>query len=193
MNEATSPHVTGGSALAVVATDERDADAPPVDVDRWGQLAHDVLLDALTDPPVGLTVGPALATEMATSPGELNLLFVDLAEIIDLNQVHMGGDGPTDVLSFPIDDLHEPIDSGDIRLFGDIVISPEVALTQAAQHTGDVDDEFALLVVHGVLHVLGFDHAEPDDTALMHAAERRLLTRWHREVTVPEHVTLGES
>ncbi len=179
--------------VTVVATDERDVADPVIDVDRWGRLAQIVLHDALSDPPAGLTVAPPLATEIVGSPGELNLLFVDLAEISELNRVHMGGDGPTDVLSFPIDDLHEPTDPGDIRLFGDIVISPEVALAQAAQHTGDADDEVALLVVHGVLHVLGFDHAEPDDTVLMHAAERRLLTRWHRAVSVPEHGPRGAS
>ena len=104
----------------------------------------------------------------------------------------MGKDGPTDVLAFPIDD---PIESGrwpdrrppapivDLRssgapmLLGDVVMCPAVAARQAPDHAGTYDDELALLVVHGVLHVLGMDHAEADEAAAMQARERELLDR----------------
>ncbi len=78
----------------------------------------------------------------------------------------MGKQGPTDVLSFPMDD--EPIE-GVPTLLGDIVISPSVAAEQCAEHAGTIDDELALLVVHGILHVLGHDHREPAETTVMRA------------------------
>jgi len=64
-------------------------------------------------------------------------------------------------------------------LLGDIVICPAVAVAQAPDHAGSADDEVALLLVHGVLHLLGLDHAEPDDATVMQAWERALLAR-HR-------------
>jgi probable rRNA maturation factor len=64
-------------------------------------------------------------------------------------------------------------------LLGDVVVCPAVAARQAPKHAGTYDDELALLVVHGVLHVLGHDHAEPDETVAMRARERDLLARFH--------------
>jgi probable rRNA maturation factor len=65
-------------------------------------------------------------------------------------------------------------------LLGDVVICPAVAARNAPTHAGTYDDELALLVVHGVLHVLGMDHAEPEEEAAMQAKERDLLARFHR-------------
>jgi probable rRNA maturation factor len=64
-------------------------------------------------------------------------------------------------------------------MLGDIVICPEVASANAAGHTGTYDDEIALLLVHGLLHLLGMDHAEPTERAAMQARERELLERYH--------------
>jgi probable rRNA maturation factor len=149
--------------VTVVAADEQAAtDGVPVDVDRWTALA-----------------AAALVAEGAS--GELTLTFVDRDEIAALNAEHLGGDGPTDVLSFPLDaddDLPQP---GIPVLLGDVVVCPAVAAEQAASHAGTVDDEVALLVVHGVLHVLGHDHAADDETAVMRARELELLEahHWH--------------
>lgn len=151
---------------SVVVADERsDGDSPEVvvDVDRWQRLALDVLADR-------------------DAGGELTLSFVDRADIADLNAEHMGVPGPTDVLSFPMDD--EPL--ADVpMLLGDVVISPAVAALQYADHAGTLDDELALLVVHGILHVLGHDHAEPDETAAMRSMELDLLERFHWRGVVP--------
>ena len=95
----------------------------------------------------------------------------------------MGKDGPTDVLSFPMDD--EPV-PGVPTLLGDIVICPAVAIDQFETHAGTLDDELALLVVHGVLHVLGHDHAEPAETATMRGRELALLERFHWNGPAPD-------
>lgn len=144
----------------VVVADERtDDDSPDVIVDlaRWERLAMATLRD-----------------DGAT--GELTLTFIGSDDITELNVQHMGKDGPTDVLSFPMDDDPLP---GVPSLLGDVVISPAVAAAQCADHAGTLDDELALLVVHGILHVRGHDHAEPDEAAAMRRRELELLERHH--------------
>ncbi|MCB0966915.1 MAG: rRNA maturation RNase YbeY [Ilumatobacter sp.] len=117
--------------------------------------------------------------------GELTLTFVDVDEITSLNVEHMGKEGPTDVLSFPLDALDEPI-AGEPILLGDVVVCPAVAAEAAPDHAGTVDDELALLVVHGCLHVLGYDHAEPDETVAMRTRELELLCAFHWDGPAPE-------
>lgn len=119
-----------------------------------------------------------------TGPAELAITLVDVATISALNGEHMGVDGPTDVLSFPIDDTPLAGLAGNQppRLLGDIVICPEIAARNAPEHTGDFDDEVALLCVHGILHVLGWDHAEPGEARAMRAEEARILGIVHRPV-----------
>lgn len=149
-----------GVDLTVVAADERSADDSPeviVDVARWERLAVSVLLDE-------------------GASGELTLTFIDADDMAELNAEHMGKSGPTDVLSFPMDDDPAP---GVPALIGDIVVSPMVAASQFADHAGTLDDELALLVVHGILHVRGHDHAEPDEASTMRARELELLERHH--------------
>ncbi len=145
--------------LTVVAGDDRSADSGDVsvDVERWRRLALAVLRDSEAE-------------------GELTLTFVDRDDIAELNAEYMGKNGPTDVLSFPMGD--EPLD-GVPTLLGDVVISPAIAAEQFAEHAGTLDDELALLVVHGVLHVLGHDHAERDEAELMRDRELDLLERFH--------------
>lgn len=152
--------------LTVIAADERSPDDSPevnVDLVRWEQLAVEVLL-----------------SEAAT--GELTLTFVDTDEMAALNAEHMGKMGPTDVLSFPMDD--NPM-AGVPSLLGDVVISPAVAAAQFAEHAGTLDDELALLVVHGILHVLGHDHDEPDEAAIMRRRELELLEQHHWNAPAP--------
>jgi probable rRNA maturation factor len=133
-------------------------DLHPVDIESWNRLACTVL-----------------EVEGVEGDIELNIAFVDRDEMAALNRDHMGGVGPTDVLSFPLDDDLSPIFDGQPRLLGDIVICPELVHRQAA---GEPTDEMALMVVHGVLHILGMDHAEPDEEAEMKAAEHRHLSAW---------------
>jgi probable rRNA maturation factor len=156
-----------GRDITVVVADERSTDDSPtvvVDVDRWRQLAEHVLVDE-------------------SAAGELTLTFVDAAEIAALNAEYMDKAGPTDVLSFPMDDEPAP---GVPILLGDVVISPAVAAAQFAEHAGTFDDEIALLVVHGVLHVLGHDHADPDEAADMRRRELVLLEAHHWGASAPD-------
>jgi probable rRNA maturation factor len=144
--------------MTVVAADEQsDVD---LDVDRWRRLAADVI-------------------ERERARGELTLTFVDRDEIAALNREHMGEEGPTDVLSFPLD-AAAPASNSDVPvLLGDVVVCPAVAAEQARRHAGSLDDELALLVVHGVLHVLGHDHVDAEQTERMQQRERALLERHH--------------
>jgi probable rRNA maturation factor len=146
------------------------------------------------------TVAAALEAAGAPAPASIGLILADDTELAGLNATHMGVDGPTDVLSFPLvppgtfpshPGRRSPatpappfaLPPGRRLHLGDIVVSVERAVAQAESgrggHTGDVRwsaaDELRLLVTHGALHVCGWDHAEPDEEAAMRALERRLL------------------
>ena len=125
----------------------------------------------------------------------MSLLFIDEAGIASLNEQFLGRTGPTDVLAFPIED--DPTSSGrspdlggtgpgsepedvPLTLLGDVVICPAVATRNAIDHDVTYDDEMALLVVHGLLHLLGMDHQADADAERMERLERRLLERFHR-------------
>jgi len=149
-------------------------------------------------------IAVALDAAGAPSPASIGLILSDDRELTKLNRVHMGADGPTDVLSFPLlppeaFPSHEggaphpdPADAARAVDFvappgrtnlGDIVVSVERAATQAAEghggQTGDVHwsaaTELRLLVTHGALHVCGWDHADPAEESAMRALENRLL------------------
>lgn len=126
----------------------------------------------------------AVLVDHGVPSGELSLSFVDEDTITQLNQRYLEGVGPTDVLAFPLD-AHPTEWSGasdDVPvLLGDVAVCPALAARNAAARSVPTDEELALLVVHGVLHVLGMDHAEPDEAAAMRACERRLLEGWGRE------------
>lgn len=127
-------------------------------------------LDTLTE------LARATLTAEGVGTGRLDLVVVDPDEIAELNVEHMGHEGPTDVLSFPLD--ADEVLAGLVGAggppphLGDVILCPEVARRQAPQHCGTEEAELALLVIHGVLHVLGHDHAEPEETLAMQARER---------------------
>jgi probable rRNA maturation factor len=173
-----APARVGGDGEPEVFCADEQSDVP-IDLGRWQSLALAVLRD-----------------EGVRGLAELSILFVAEDEMAQLNQDYMGKDGPTDVLAFPIDasDVTQvvapsgatrgpdraPVDPGDLPLLlGDVVVCPSVAAQQAPTHAGTLDDELALLVVHGILHVLGRDHAEPAEADEMRARERALLEAHH--------------
>lgn len=108
---------------------------------------------------------------------DLFVRMVDTATMTDLHVRWMDEPGPTDVLSFPMDELRpgregEPAGPG---VLGDVVLCPEVAATQARAAGHSTAEEMLLLTTHGILHLLGYDHAEPDEEKEMFALQRRLL------------------
>jgi probable rRNA maturation factor len=130
--------------------------------------------------------------EMRMHPlAELSVLLVDAPTIADLHQRWLGEEGPTDVLAFPMDELRPPppgsdrndraADSGPNLVVGDVVLCPEVATEQAREAQHPVAEELELLCTHGILHLLGFDHAEQDERATMFGLQDRLLDAWRAE------------
>lgn len=119
-----------------------------------------------------------------------------------LNTQYMGNSYATDVLAFPLDAVEatrtpgpgaltkgpdkNEFDIADLPLLlGDVVICPAVAVKQAPKHAGTNDDEIALLLVHGILHVLGSDHDNPDAATVMQALERKHLEAFHWHQAAP--------
>lgn len=105
---------------------------------------------------------------------ELSVLCVDRDAIAALNAHHLDGDGPTDVLAFPID-LPGETPPNEPAILGDVVLCPEVAAEQAPAHGTTVEAELELLLVHGILHLLGHDHAEDAERERMFQLTDRLL------------------
>jgi probable rRNA maturation factor len=148
-----------------------------VDLLRWVRLARFVLSE-----------------EKVPEEAELSVIFVDEQAITDLNERFLGGTGPTDVLAFPMDDdvvlggrqpdqggrgPGSPSEPGDPPVvLGDVVVCPQIASRQASERGDPETDELALLVVHGVLHLLNYDHAEERESAAMKRREREILDRF---------------
>ena len=116
---------------------------------------------------------------------ELSVLLVDERTMTELHERWMGEPGPTDVLAVPMDELRPPhldgsrADPGpEPGLLGDVVLCPQVAAGQAEKAGHSTQDELELLCVHGILHLLGYDHAEPEEHAAMFGAQDQLLKAW---------------
>ncbi|BDZ60678.1 endoribonuclease YbeY [Demequina sediminis] len=108
---------------------------------------------------------------------ELAILFVDEEAMTQLHVQWMDEPGPTDVLSFPMDELRPgtPDNPTPPGLLGDIVVCPSVAARQAAAAGHSAEEEMLLLTTHGILHLLGYDHVEPEEEKEMFALQRHLL------------------
>jgi len=106
---------------------------------------------------------------------ELNLVFVDIEEMTELHIKWMDEGGPTDVLSFPMD-LPEP--GNEAVTLGDIVIAPVVAAEQAATAGHSIDHEIFILAAHGLLHILGYDHATPAEEKAMFTLQEKLVKNY---------------
>ncbi|MDQ1709333.1 MAG: putative rRNA maturation factor [Frankiaceae bacterium] len=114
---------------------------------------------------------------------ELSVLLVDIDTMEKLHIRYMDEPGPTDVLAFPQDELDDrPIydddDSAPPTLLGDVVLCPEVATAQARSVGHTMTDELDVLCTHGILHLLGYDHGEPEEEQEMFRQQARLLAAW---------------
>lgn len=114
---------------------------------------------------------------------ELSIRLVDVASMTSLHEHFMNEPGPTDVLAFPMDELHDHRDDAESEdapptLLGDVVLCPAVAEQQAREAGHSTEQELHLLCTHGVLHLLGYDHGDAAEEREMFALQSRLLTSW---------------
>ncbi len=146
------------------------------------------------DPAPLVAVARHVLGRLGVSPlAELSLYVVDVERMAQMHERWMGEPGPTDVLAFPMDELDlrgsrgvphgagagtdEPDDASP-TLLGDVVLCPEVARRQAAEAGHSEQEELELLCTHGVLHLLGYDHGEPEEHAEMFGLQGELLSSW---------------
>ncbi len=163
-------------AIDVFAADEQSV--APVELERWSTLARAVL-----------------ESRGIKGEAEVSLLFVDEDAIAALNERFLERSGPTDVLAFPVED--DPLPPGrfpdmggtgpgsevadePLLLLGDVVVCPSVAARNAKERSIAYEDEIALLVVHGLLHLLGMDHQIDAEAEAMEALEQKLLSAFHK-------------
>tara|TARA_B100001778_G_scaffold236483_1_gene197207 strand:+ start:48 stop:500 length:453 start_codon:yes stop_codon:yes gene_type:complete len=132
-----------------------------IDIQKWKELAVETL------------------QAEGINSGELNVIFVEAKRIQELNNTYLGKNEPTDVLAFPIDSQKST--TGETpTLLGDVVICPAKAKENASAQKKNHDEEIALLVLHGILHILGYDHAYPEEKAVMKNREQELLSKLYR-------------
>jgi len=168
--------MTGTPATVFAADEQHDV---PIDLRQWTRLADFVLAEERERVPAG---------------SELSLIFLEEAAIAELNDRFLGSAEPTDVLAFPMDEQDDdarprsrfpdqggrgpgvPSERGERPvLLGDVAVCPAVARRQAEESGTAVEAEVGLLVVHGILHLLSYDHAEQADTAVMERRQEELL------------------
>lgn len=135
-----------------------------IDLDRVQQLAIHVRSELKLHPQV-----------------DVGIIFVDEAPMTELHVKWMDEPGPTDVLSFPMDELRPGSDllPSPEGILGDIVVCPQVAAVQAEKAGHATIDEILLLVTHGMLHLVGFDHAEPEEEREMFGLQKQFLTSFY--------------
>lgn len=141
------------------------------------ECGADVDLDAL------MALVPHLLASLRLHPDcELCITLVSVERMTDLHVEWMDEPGPTDVLSFPMDELRSAPAGEDpvAGVLGDIVLCPEFVAAQAAEKGRSVDDELAFLVTHGMLHLIGYDHATQEEYDAMFALQDDLLASWSR-------------
>lgn len=134
---------------------------------------------------VGLSDLHSLAQLVLSEEGfsddvEVTLIFVSESEMAAYNERFLDREGPTDVLAFPVEDLMPGVvpdidPQGPPLMLGDVIIAPGYVRRQAERDGIGFEDEIALMVTHGILHLLGYDHVEDDDAERMEARERELL------------------
>lgn len=133
-----------------------------------------------------ISVARFVLERMDVNPGaELSMILLDSEAMADLHLRWMDLPGPTDVMSFPMDEL-EPGGRPDApepgpSMLGDIVLCPQFAADQAKAAGHPLAHELALLTVHGVLHLLGYDHGEPEEEKEMFGLQRELLQDWYTD------------
>lgn len=140
------------------------------------ELQHEVEIEGLDAHALERMASHALAVEEVTRPAELSVVITGDAAIRELNRTYRDTDAATDVLSFSQAEGEAfAVPDGETPHLGDVIISLETARQQAEEHGLALQDEMAHLLVHGILHLLGYDHEDPDDERVMRAHEDAIL------------------
>lgn len=157
------------------------SEPPPAPGPSSLEIANDSGVVVDVDALAGL-VGHLLPALRLHPDCELSITLVDVDRMTDLHVEWMDEPGPTDVLSFPMDELRSAPDGEEPvpGVLGDIVLCPEFVRVQAQQKGHSLDDELAFLVTHGMLHLIGHDHATQEDYDAMFALQDELLAAWSR-------------
>lgn len=140
-------------------------------------ISNDAELDTLIDAAqIEAAVAQALASEGVSRPVEVSVSFVEADEMQSLNRTWRGIDAPTDVLSFECDSpFDEDIPADESVELGDVILAPEVIAAQAPTFDATPAEECRLMLVHGMLHLLGYDHVDEDGAREMEARELAVL------------------
>jgi probable rRNA maturation factor len=151
-----------------------------------GALRVDVAIAAgapgdITAETLGALARFALRQEGRTGPLAVSLVVTDDATIQALHATHMGIDAPTDVLSFVLDDDDAFVSAEEESILGEVVVSYETAAAQAATYGHDTTREVHFLIVHGVLHLLGYDDATDRQRSAMLARQEAILSAFERQ------------
>lgn len=120
----------------------------------------------------------ALESVNAPSSTEVSISFVDDTRMAELNEEYRSKIGPTDVLSFECDNLDDGFatEMDEVYSLGDIVIAPDVAYRQSVEYGNTYKEELALLIIHGILHLRGYDHIEDDEAEIMEKKQKDILS-----------------
>lgn len=127
----------------------------------------------------------AMQAEGKPENAEVSVTFIDNDEMARLNKEYRGLEGPTDVLSFECDNIADEVSAPQSAEapyeLGDIVIAPDVAAAQSSEYGTSVAEEIELLLVHGILHLCGWDHLKDAEAQAMEAREREILKKWRAQ------------
>jgi probable rRNA maturation factor len=174
-----SGHLRSICVISVLFSEDILMDQIEIDIQA------EVQLDKAVKDLLRKTVSAVLNHEQITSPASLSILLADNDRLQELNRDFAGLDEPTDVLSFPVGEVDEMLASELADYLGDIAISVEKAERQAEKEGHPLPAELQLLTVHGVLHLLGYDHLEPAEKEVMWAAQQEILNALGVQVTIP--------
>ena len=149
-------------------------------------ISNDAGLDPLIGPAeIEAAVCATLAAEGVERPVEVSVSFVDAHEMQGLNRAWRDIDAPTDVLSFECDGVNDDLSAmtlaeDPVYELGDVIIAPDVAARQTREFGTSFEEEISLLLVHGLLHLCGYDHIADDEAEVMEKREAEILEAWSK-------------
>ena len=161
--------------MSAVVSLSSDQGIPDIAIDITCNLWVEVDFD-LTDKCRASVIEAIACGAQDTGAHEISIVLADDAFVRNLNQTWRGVDAPTNVLAFPCSDGEELTDTDAQRLLGDVVVAYQTTEREASEFGISFEHHFAHLIVHGVLHLLGYDHIEDHEATLMETLEVKALS-----------------